>query len=239
MPSSEVDFDRLVDTVLDVLGGFTPDEQRLAGALYGQLALGEPVDVEVLAKAHCVSPSDVSALLHGPRLERMVYYDDDRRLIGFGGLAVVPMKHEFEVDGHTLYTWCAWDSLFIPEILGRSARVTSPCPQTGTAIRLTVTPDGVTSVEPPEVVVSFLLPDGDEFKARAENVMAHFCHYIFFLASPQAATAWTAEHPGTFALTLDQAFELGKRKNAAQFADVLAARAAGRAGAMQCGSRLR
>ena len=46
----------------------------------------------------------------------------------------------FEVDGHTLSTWCAWDTLFIPEILGCSARVTSADPENGETVHLVVTP---------------------------------------------------------------------------------------------------
>ena len=57
--------------------------------------------------------------------------DRERRVLGFGGLATMPMHHRFEVDGRELSTWCAWDSLFIPEILGRSARVASLDPENG------------------------------------------------------------------------------------------------------------
>ena len=40
------------------------------------------------------------------------------------------MSHRFEVAGRTLYTWCAWDSLFLPQILGQEAEVESTCPLT-------------------------------------------------------------------------------------------------------------
>jgi alkylmercury lyase len=33
------------------------------------------------------------------------------------------------MNDRTLWTWCAWDSLFLPEILGHPARVTSPDPE--------------------------------------------------------------------------------------------------------------
>jgi alkylmercury lyase len=41
------------------------------------------------------------------------------------------MHHRFEINGLTLWTWCAWDSLFIPEILAQTARVASRDPETG------------------------------------------------------------------------------------------------------------
>jgi hypothetical protein len=51
-------------------------------------------------------------------------------VLGFGGLAVAPMHHRLEVDGRTLWTRCAWDSLFVPEIQGsgRASRPQTPRP---------------------------------------------------------------------------------------------------------------
>jgi hypothetical protein len=46
--------------------------------------------------------------------------------------------------GVTLYAWCAWDTLFIPELLGRTARVESSCLETK-KVRLSVAPPLVRS----------------------------------------------------------------------------------------------
>ncbi len=209
------------EAILARLPDFTLAEQRLGLALYRLLARGQPVTATELATAIDQAPHGVNELLAGEGMRGMVYRNDDGNVIGFGGLAVAPMPHRFEVDGRTLYTWCAWDSLFIPEMLGRPARVTSRCPETGEAIRLTVTPDGVASVRPADAVVSFLVPEALEGDAR--KTIASFCHFLFFLASPAAGTAWVERHPGTFLLTLDQAFALGKEKNARQFGAAWAA----------------
>ena len=62
----------------------------------------------------------------------------------------------FSVDDQTLYTWCAWDSLFIPEILGHTARVESACPVTQARISLTVGPQRIIEAEPSGVVISMV-----------------------------------------------------------------------------------
>jgi alkylmercury lyase len=93
----------------------------------------------------------------------LVHADEQGHIIGFGGLAVAQMHHRFEVDGRTLWTWCAWDTLFIPEILGKPARVTSADPENGGLIRLLVSPYRIESAEPEDAVVSFLLPDTQDF----------------------------------------------------------------------------
>jgi alkylmercury lyase len=131
------------------------------------------------------------------------------------------MHHRFEVNGRTLWTWCAWDSLFIPEILGRPARVTSPDPENRELVRLAVTPHRIQSVEPGNAVISFIRPDAEAFGTSAANVMASFCQYIFFFASRASGERWTAKHRGTFLFTLDDGFTLAKRLNAANFGTVL------------------
>jgi alkylmercury lyase len=200
---------------------FSQLEQRVALELYRQLARGQPVRSEVLAPPLELAPTEITAALGGGLIS-LIYYDDAGQIIGFGGLAVVTMGHRFIVNGRKLYTWCAWDGLFIPELLGASVDLESTCPQTGTTIRLRVDPRGVRAAEPPETVMSFVLPDGPSFDKTSSETIASFCHYVFFLASLAAGAEWVHEHEGTFLLTLDDAFRLGQMKNAARFGAVLA-----------------
>src|SRR2546422_6561781 len=74
-------------------------------------------------RRHTRCSRDWSSDVCSSDLKAFVYPDDEGRVLGFGGLAAAPMHHRLEVDGRTLWTWCAWDSLFIPEILGKRARV--------------------------------------------------------------------------------------------------------------------
>ncbi len=207
-----------IAALMDTVPPLDQDAQGLARELYRQLAQGEPVPLEDLATALDLRMPEVKALLQSEQLKGWVFYDQDR-IIGFRGLAVREMPHRFVVDGRTLYTWCAIDSLFIPEILGQTAQVESRDPKTGTLIRLTVTPDGVQDAQPADTVMSILLGDPEVVKTNPTKVMASFCHHIFFLESPETGADWTAQHgEGTFLVTLDEAFALGKRFNAAQFA---------------------
>lgn len=204
--------------MMDIVPKLDADARRLGVELYRQLALGEPVPIERLSEALGTPIGEVTALLQDEQLKGWVFYDDEGKVIGFRGLAVREMPHRFEVDGRTLYTWCAIDSLFIPELLGQSARVESRDPHTGTAVRLTVSPDGVQSAEPANAVMSILIGDTDVMKTDPTKVMASFCHHIFFLESPEAGAEWADRHgEGTFTVTLDEAFALGKQFNATQF----------------------
>lgn len=67
--------------------------------------------------------------------------------------------------------------------------------------------------DPADAVVSFLSPD----EPWADDVITSFCHYVLFFSSPEAGARWVAEHPGTFVLTLTEAFELGRRVDLYRF----------------------
>jgi len=210
------------ETLTPRLRRFSPEEQHAAIALYRELAKGQPVDEAQLGRALELSAAKAHALLERDPMKRLIYSDGQGRVLGFGGLAAAPMHHRFEVDGRDLSTWCAWDSLFIPQILGRPARVRSPDPESNELVRLVVTPERIESVEPNEAVISFIRPDAHVFHTSAANVMAKFCHFIFFFASPSSGARWVEKNPGTFLYSLDDAFVLARRFNKHNFGVVLA-----------------
>lgn len=74
--------------------------------------------------------------------------------------------------------------------------------------------------------MSFLVPDAEQFRTSAANVMAQFCHFVFFFTSRASGERWTAKHPEAFLYSVDEAFALAKRLNAKNFGTELAGRAA-------------
>ncbi len=204
----------------NALPDFPPAQQHLAVALYRELARGAPLTDAQLATALGVTlPGAREALAQEP--VRSFVYRQEGRIAGFGGLATAPMHHEFVVEGRTLWTWCAWDSLFIPAVLDATAEVSSPDPQSGEPVRLRVSPGGILQVEPVDALVSFLLPAADSFDESAENLMAAFCHHVFFFASSASAERWRASHGATFFYSPAEAFELGQRLVSRQFGNAL------------------
>jgi alkylmercury lyase len=180
----------------------TLTRQRLSVALYRLLAEGEPVAAEGLAESARVPVEEaIEALERWPN----VFLDSDGRVIAFGGLALRRTPHRFEIDGRTLHAWCAWDTLFLPIVLGRAARVESRSPTSGTPIALTVTPDGVENVSPQTTVLSLVHPG--EF---GRNLIKEFCHHVHFLASPEDGERWLAEHERGYVVSLADGFELGR-----------------------------
>ncbi len=203
--------------IAECLPEFSREEQRAAVVMYRELAKGEAVSAEQFAEALGVAREKALKLLERDPLKSFIYRDEQERVLGFGGLAAAPMHHKFEVDDRTLWTWCAWDSLFIPEILGETARVETTVPETGETVQLVVSPEGIDSLEPETAVVSLLLPASAQFEESAANVMATFCHFVFFFASRESGQQWTAKHEGTFLYPLEDAVKLARRLNRKNF----------------------
>ena len=207
--------EHLADKIVSAMPKLGAAERRIAVGLYRLLAKGEAVSPARLAETLNLSERGVrETLSQWPG----VYYEDTGAVIGFWGLALLEMPHRFQVDGRTLYTWCAWDSLFIPEILGKTARVESTDPLTRETISLAVGPEGVKELEPVDTVVSFLAPDG-VFDA---DIIQRFCHFVHFFGSRESGERWTSKHNGTFLFSVDEAYELGRLTNARNFGEALA-----------------
>jgi alkylmercury lyase len=149
--------DELAALLVAAMPKLDESEQHIALTLIRQLAVGAPVSVEQLATA-----ADAPLARVTQALERLpgVFRDEQQRIIGFMGLSVPEMgDHRIHLDGRTLSAWCAWDTLFLPELIGATARVGSRC--------------------------------------------------------PEAAGKWTVEHPGTFTLSVEDAYQLGRLTNRA------------------------
>jgi alkylmercury lyase len=196
-------------------------EQHLSLELYRLLSGGQPVSRAVLAERLQSSVEMVDRILDGwPG----VFSDSERRIIGYWGLSIAAAyrsSHQLTIDGQRLLAWCAWDTLFLPELLGKSAAVESKSPRMGDAIKLIVTPTGVDHVEPKDTHVSFLMPDAAD---AAKDIVSTFCHFVHFFPSQAAGEAWAVQHPGTFILSIAQARAVARHKNQAQYGEVMGSR---------------
>lgn len=212
MSTHEVD--QLTRRILEVFPSLEPDSRRVAVQLYRLLAKGESVARQTLANAAEVSLERVNEILQG---WSGVFYDGDK-IQGFWGITPKEFsRHLYTSNGRTNYAWCAWDTLFLPEILGSEAEIQSTCPESGEIIRLDVSPDGVLHVEPHNAVMSILEPTDDV----TEDVVGKFCHFVYFFPSMEIAARWIAKNPGTRLISIKDAFELGKRRNQGQFQEAL------------------
>jgi alkylmercury lyase len=112
--------------------------------------------------------------------------------------------HRLELEGRTLFAWCALDALLFPALLGHPTSIESPCRGTGEPVHIEVTPAGIEAVEPPSAVVSIVA-------ARdVATVRSVGCNNTHFFSSPEAASRWLEKHPEATILPVEDAFRLGR-----------------------------
>ncbi len=163
-----------------------PSQQRLALATYRLLGEGTPFRPEELARRGNLPTEEVASFFdEWPMVQR----DRQGRVVAFGGLTLEPTSHALEVDGRTLHTWCALDTLFLPELPGRPARIRSTSPETGETISLTVDGAGVHDVALEGAAMTLHEVGGFDL----QDVVGTFCCYVHFFASEQAARLGRAE----------------------------------------------
>jgi alkylmercury lyase len=214
MPNKTLDIPALVAEFTAAHPDVDPEQQRLALALLRLLAEGAPVRPEELAARTGVPLADAASHLDRlPEVER----DEEGRVVAYAGLTLKQTQHVLDVDGRTLYTWCALDTLFLPELLGRQARIRSTAPGTGETISLRVDETGVHDLTPESAVMTLHGVAGFDL----DDVVGTFCCYVHLFASADAAREWAKRSEGTYVASIAEGFEFGRLYNHAQLGAAL------------------
>lgn len=170
--------------------------------LLRELARGRPVSPATLARLLDWSVERVAAALQeAVSTER----DDDGNVVGYG-LTLRETAHAFEIDGRRLYTWCAFDTLFFPALIDRTAHVVSRCAATGVPVSLTVTPAAIGDLEPAGAAVSLIVPQD------TPDIRHAFCCHVHFFASAAIGQQWAATHHGIDIVSVHDAFAVGRER---------------------------
>src|SRR5258708_21208353 len=118
---SKLNLDELSASIVECFPTLNLLEQRLSLDLYRLLAEGQPVPRTALAKRLEISVETVNRIMDGwPG----VFSDARQQIVGYWGLSIpatYSSPHTLRMNGRTLTPWCAWDTLFLPELFGHTA----------------------------------------------------------------------------------------------------------------------
>ncbi len=185
------------------------EQEELCLPILHQVTRGKPLKKAALAASLQVSQEDLEQrLLHLPDTE----FDQHGNILGWG-VTMIPTRHRFQMDGKSLFTWCAFDTVLFPPTLRESARVQSTCPVTDQSITFVATPEGtVLELTPTSAVLSLIIP-----AERSECVRATFCEQSLFFESEQVASIWLSAHPDALILSVEEAALVGRLVANARF----------------------
>jgi len=209
-----VDTDSLEKLFINAFPDLDQPGQQQALQLYLLLAKGENVSIDLLASTLNLSTDDTEQLLTS---WTGVSFNEQGLIDGFWGISTKETSHRFVVNQTTLYTWCAWDLLFMPIIYQQTIKAATTCPVSGHTIELTITPDGIEKAKPDTAMITFIKPSLEKIK---EDVTGSFCQYVFFVDSEETGHQWQQQRSDGFLLNLKQGFNLGKKIIQQVFIDI-------------------
>jgi len=170
-------------------GHFLVDNPELAPlslVLYRCLGEGSPVERATVAKELSLSSREVDRLITLLPAST-IDLDGEDAVIGFGGLSLGKANHVFCVGQLKLHTWCVFDALFLPQILGKPATSITHCPKTGKEIVVAIDPTKGVGCELVRPVMSIVAPGKT---ACCENLRGAFCDHVNFFVDEIAFRGW-------------------------------------------------
>lgn len=179
---------------------------RLTVKTIQALAEGNPVSPERLAKLWEMPFDQVRSILDQALAAGRVELDIQGNLVA-GVLSLIPTPHRISMDGKRLYAWCAYDAVYIPGVVAKSAQITSRDPETGDLIKISITPSGVARIRPESTVVSVVGPYEDtQGGARSPR-----CSQMRFFGSRSSADQWLQDRSGISVLSVEDVYEIAEQ----------------------------
>ncbi|MCH8907556.1 MAG: hypothetical protein IH840_10740 [Candidatus Heimdallarchaeota archaeon] len=190
--------------------GMPPDlevgESKFFLELLDLVSKGTPVSSDESAKI--ASSLGLSEEKKRHWIESFTERDQQGRIVGLFGLTQNEYGHKFEIDGKQLYTYCGWDTLFLPQLLNKTAKVEVVDRQTKEIVKVEISPKGVISYSPTSALLSIVLPkEKIDTLLQAYNI---FCSHVWFFASESNLREWFINKDYTpLKFSLDEGFQLG------------------------------
>jgi alkylmercury lyase len=160
-----------------------PVDVAHAQAFNQLLSTGRPLTSRSLAARLGVSLAEGNQLVAMLRERGQVIVDDQERIVGAGGLSVVPSRHRIFIGGRSYWTWCAYDAVGIVGAVRGTGSAVSRSPLTGAGLEVRFW-DG--QPEPTGIVI-FMAEGG-----MGRSLYDEWCPHVNFFEDEASALAWAA-----------------------------------------------
>src|SRR5262249_60788868 len=131
-------------------------------------------------------------------------------IVAFGGRSLTPQRHRFIAGGIQIHTWCVFDALFLPEILGQPAMLRTRCPASGAELVVALLPGALAEPRPPGAVMSIVAPDRS---ACCASIRHGFCDHVSLFRDEVTFAAWSRGRSDVSCVTLEEAQRLARTRN--------------------------
>lgn len=173
-----------VQQLQKLLPNLKKEERQISKFLYQKLALGRSVTIETIANELKNSIQHIQ-----DHLKQMAYveYNKASEISAYRGVTLTQTNHYVSHNNSKVYTWCAFDTLFLADLLVKPVSISSNCPTCCKAIAFTVTDRDLTSLEDTDIVMSFIIPNKIDY---CEDLQNTFCCKVHFFCNDQCGSDW-------------------------------------------------
>ncbi|MFV2014428.1 MAG: organomercurial lyase [Candidatus Heimdallarchaeota archaeon] len=181
-------------------------ESKFLVALLHEVAKGNPVTHEKINEI--ATQLNFNEVEIKSFIEAYTERDQNEKIVGVFGLSQNKYAHKFDIEDNNLSTFCGWDTLFLTQLLKKTAKIEVIDPQSKETVRLEISPQKVVTVSPSNTVLSIVVPGEDiETMAQAYNI---FCVNIRFFASEKNLHDWFKQREyKPLVISPQEGFELG------------------------------
>jgi alkylmercury lyase len=202
---------KIADALIEETGklDFTEQESHLFIQTLRLLSKGHPINseqVSQIAVKEGLSTDEALAVL-----DWIVERNKDGNIAGLAGLSVNNWSHKFKVNGTELSTWCALDTMFLPQILNQTAEVESKDPGTKEIIKLSIGPNKVEHHGSSSTVISVVTPKTKKKGLEStEKIWKSFCCFSHYFTSVESGKKWfSGKNLVPVFLSMEEGHQLG------------------------------
>ena len=196
-----------VQQLQKLLPDLNKDERRISKFLYQNLALGKSISVGTIAKFLQIPLQDTRAHL---KQMKYVEYDAAGEISAYRGVTLNPTKHYLVHNNVNIYTWCAFDTLFLAELLAEPVRIFSNCPTCGKAVACEISDRNLINSIDSALVMSFIIPSKVDLSDNLQNA---FCCKVHFFCNQQCGNEWLNLSPEIVFFDLVESLEIARERN--------------------------
>jgi len=196
-----------VQQLQKLLPNLKKEERQISKFLYQKLALGNSVPIETIANELQIPIQDIQV-----HLKQMAYveYSATGEISAYRGVTLNQTKHCIFHNNVKIYTWCAFDTLFLADLLVEPVSISSNCPVCGKAIACKVTDRNLTSSKDSDTVMSFIIPNKVDY---CEDLQNAFCCKVHFFCNEKCGSEWINLSPEVDFFDLSESLVIAQERN--------------------------
>lgn len=190
-----------------ILPKFTELEKRLSKFLYIELVKGFPVPLaKIVEQLHLPEEQAIELLDALDYVEQ----NQNNEIIAYRGVTLSSAKHTLVTAESTVYTWCAFDTLFLLDLIDEPAHIHSTCATCNKKLMLKPSMLDGSKFENSSVVMSFLVPEPSAYQ---ESLRASFCCKVHFFCNLNCGQQWSSLQSNIELFSIDDSLTIARERN--------------------------